>query len=186
MLRIVPIAPARLADFFTFLERDAFADNPRWASCYCQCFYEDHRQVDWPARTAAENKACATRRAAEGSMQGLLAYEDGRVIGWCNAAPRPLLHALDEEPIADADTTGTIVCFLVSPAARGRGVATALLDAACEGLRAQGLRTVEANPRLDETSDAENHYGPLRMYLRAGFEITRDDGDGSVWVRKSL
>jgi GNAT superfamily N-acetyltransferase len=122
----------------------------------------------------------------ERTMQGYLAYWGDRVIGWCNASPRPMLHALDAEPIPDASDVGTILCFLVSPSARGRGVATALLRAACAGLRAQGLRFVEANPRPNATSMAENHYGPLAMYLAAGFAVHRRDDDGSVWVRREL
>jgi hypothetical protein len=32
-------------------------------------------------------------------------------------------------------------------------------------LREQGLRVAEANPPRDVTSDAENHFGPLSLYL---------------------
>jgi GNAT superfamily N-acetyltransferase len=108
------------------------------------------------------------------------------VIGWCNAAPRELLHALDAEPISDPGQVGTIVCFLVAPSARGRGVATALLGAACQHLRAQGFLSVEANPRPGAKGTAENHLGPLAMYLAAGFTVRRTDTDGSVWVNKEL
>src|SRR2546430_4423167 len=47
------------------------------------------------------------------------------------------LHALDAEPITNPEQAGTIVCFLVAPSARGRGVATALLNAGCQYLRAR-------------------------------------------------
>jgi GNAT superfamily N-acetyltransferase len=169
-----------------FFDGEAFSDNPRWSSCYCQCFYEDHSRIVWAARTAAENRGCANQRIVRGEMQGLLAYCDGQVIGWCNAAPRRLLHALDAEPIANQEQVGTILCFLVAPNARGRGVATALLNAACGHLEAQGLRWVEANPRPRARGAAENHFGPLAMYLAAGFTERRKDTDGSVWVTRDL
>jgi len=119
-------------------------------------------------------------------MQGLLAYRHGQVVGWCNAAPRALLHALDDEPTTDCGQIGTILCFLVLPSERGLGVATALLAAACEQLKAQGLLVVEANPRTTAKSNAENHFGPLAMYLRAGFTVHTTSDDGSVWVRRAL
>ena len=186
LLEIHRLSSARMADFLSFFEGDAFADNTEWSSCYCQCFYEDHSKVSWPARTAAENRGCAVERIARGRMQGLLAYRHGRVVGWCNAAPRALLHALDDEPTPDCEQIGTILCFLVAPNGRGQGVATALLAAACEQLKAQGLLVVEANPRIAAKSNAENHFGPLAMYLRAGFTVQSTSDDGSVWVRKAL
>ncbi|GAB2583190.1 hypothetical protein GCM10027034_14150 [Ramlibacter solisilvae] len=185
-IEIHPLSPARLADFMAFFEGEAFSDNPRWSSCYCQCFYEDHSKITWASRTAAQNRECASHRIADGEMQGLLAYNEGQVVGWCNAAPRQLLHALDAEPLANPGRVGTILCFLVAPSARGRGVASALLEAACEHLKAQGLHVAEANPRPSAKDSAENHFGPLAMYLAAGFTVVRTDGDGSVWVGKEL
>ncbi|MET0517194.1 MAG: GNAT family N-acetyltransferase [Burkholderiaceae bacterium] len=186
-VEIHALSPERQADYLAFFDGEAFSDNPKWASCYCQCFYEDHRVVRWSALTAVDNRGSACRRIAEGTMRGYLAYREGRVVGWCNAAPRALLHALDEEaPITAPAETGTIVCFLVAPGARGQGIARALLDAACDGLRAQGLRRVEANPRMGTDDPGANHYGPLSLYLAAGFTRLRDDGDGSVWVGKVL
>jgi ribosomal protein S18 acetylase RimI-like enzyme len=119
-------------------------------------------------------------------MQGYLAYSDGSPVGWCNAAPRHLLHALDDEPTPDAEHVGAIICFLVEPSQRGHGIARALLDAACNGLRQQGLRIAEGNPRVDTSSSAENHFGPLGLYLSAGFTVHREDDDGSVYVRRHL
>lgn len=185
-MEILPLSAQRQADFMAFFEGEAFSDNPKWSSCYCQCFYEDHKKVHWAARTASENRGMAVQRMLLGSMQGLLAYDDGRVVGWCNAAVRTLLHALDDEPVEYPRQTGTILCFLVAPSARGKGVATALLKAACRHFEGQGLLLAEANPRTGATGNAENHYGPLAMYLAAGFSVHRTDADGSVWVRKAL
>jgi GNAT superfamily N-acetyltransferase len=186
MIEIHPLSLARKPDFLAFFDGEAFSDNKRWSSCYCQCFYEDHRTIVWSQRNAAENRDAAVRRIGQGHMQGLLAYQDAKVVGWCNAAARTHLHALDCEPQADASQVGTILCFLVSPRHRCQGVAAKLLSAACHYLATLGLKRVEANPRTDATGTAENHFGPLSMYLKAGFAITRTDDDGSVWVSKAL
>mgnify|MGYP003444211628 CR=1 FL=1 len=175
-----------LPDFLKFFDGTAFSDNPKWASCYCQCFYEDHSVVKWSERTAQENRALACERVRGRSMQGYLAYSNGLPVGWCNAAPRQILRALDDEPTPDAETVGAIVCFLVEPSHRGHGVARQLLEAACDGLRRQGLRIAEANPRTAAGSAAENHFGPLSLYLSAGFVVHREDDDGSVYVRRGL
>lgn len=55
-----------------------------------------------------------------------------------------------------------------------------------EGLRAQGMRIAEAKPMKDAKTPAANHYGPLALYLSAGFSVVREDDDGNVFVRKAL
>lgn len=87
-LQIHPLTPERLPDFLHYFDGAAFADNPKWRSCYCQFLYVDHSKVTWMARSGEENRAAACDRICSGRMQGYLAYRDGHVVGWCNAAPR--------------------------------------------------------------------------------------------------
>ena len=119
-------------------------------------------------------------------MQGLLAYRNGQVVGWCNAAPRLLLDSFADEPVPDAEHVGQITCFVVAREHRRTGVARALLEEACAMLREQGLRVAEANPSRDATSDAENHFGPLSLYLSSGFSVVKEQEDGLVVVRRPL
>jgi len=186
LVDVRPLSPSNLNDFLKFFDDSAFSDNPNWSSCYCQCFYEDHTKVMWRERTAEQNRARACERATLGEMQGYLAYPDGQPVGWCSAAPRHLFRAMDDEPTPDAEQVGAIVCFLVAPEHRGKSIARKLLDAACEGLRTQGVKVAEANPRSSANSPADNHFGPLRLYLSNGFHVHRTDDDGSVYVRKFL
>lgn len=183
---IRPLTPELLPDFLRFFDHRAFADNPKWQSCYCQFLYVDHRHVDWSQTTAEQNRAAACDRIGGRRMQGYLAYRDDAVVGWCNAAPRSMLGAFADEPDPDADRLGQITCFVVAREHRRTGIASALLDAACAGLKAQGLTIAEAAPKPDATGDAENHYGPMSLYLAAGFSVHRSGEHGSVHVRKSL
>lgn len=185
-LAIHPLTPNRLPDFLAYFEGPAFADNPKWRSCYCQFLYVDHAQVTWMKRTAEENRTAACERVCGSRMQGYLAYRGGEVVGWCNAAPRKLMDAFADEPDPDADHIGQITCFVVAPTHRRTGVAKALLDAACAGLRAQGLRIAEASPKPGVAGDAENHYGPMSLFTAAGFEFHRESAHGSVLVRRQL
>ncbi len=185
-IEIRELTPELLPDFLAYFEGDAFADNPRWASCFCQFLYVDHSKVSWPARTAEENRSAACERICSGRMQGLLAYRNGKPVGWCNAAPRTVMDAFADEPDPDAERLGQITCFVVASAHRRSGVATALLDAACAMLKRRGMAIAEAMPLAKPDSDARAHYGPLRMYLAAGFAVHRTGDDGRVFVRRSL
>ena len=183
---VQPLAPQRLADFLGFFDGDAFADNPRWASCYCQYLHVDHRTVDWARRTARDNRAAACERIAAAQMQGYLAQRGGRVVGWCNAAPRSTMAAYADEPDPDDERIGQIGCFVVAKAQRRSGVATALLQAALAGFRAQGLRIAQGMPQRQATSDAQQHLGPLALFLAAGFRVHREHDDGTIIVRRDL
>jgi ribosomal protein S18 acetylase RimI-like enzyme len=185
-LTIQPLTPERWPDLQAYFEGPAFADNPRWRSCYCQFLYVDHRKVIWAERSAEENRAQACERACNGGMQGYLAYREGAVVGWCNAAPRQLMDGFADEPDPNADRLGQITCFVVAKDQRRSGVATALLAAACAGLKAQGLKWAEACPKLDAADDASHHYGPLSLYEKAGFQVIRPSDHGYVIVRKAL
>ena len=140
-------------------------------------------------RSFVKNRQTAEQRIGSGEMQGYLAYLDDRVVGWCNAAPRQkypaLVYDTDLAPLEDT-AAGSIVCFIVAPPFRNQGVATALLETACEGFAmGAGLRWAEGYPRVSPASPASNYHGPLQMYQQAGFEMHRQFPTFYV-VRKAL
>jgi GNAT superfamily N-acetyltransferase len=183
---IRPLTPQRLADFLDLFEKRAFKDNPKWLPCYCHFPHADHSRLVWQERSATENRAATCARIADETMTGWLAYSRGLAIGWCNAGPRRFIENLFDEPEPLAEQIGAIACFVVAPDFRGQGVATALLDAACDGLRGRGFTWAEAYPRNAATGAAANHFGPLAMYTAAGFEVHGRDGDDGLKVRKRL
>jgi ribosomal protein S18 acetylase RimI-like enzyme len=185
-VRTAPLSAERADDYFRFFDARAFVDNPRWAGCYCYFPLHDPEKTDWHARTGEENRRAVAQCIAGGRASGYLAYDGDDVIGWCNVGPWSQYPMLHDEPEAGAESIGVIFCFVIAPEFRGRGVARPLLSAACLGLRAQGLAWVYARPLRQAHGAAANHLGPLSMYLRAGFEIVREDAEGHVIVRKPL
>jgi ribosomal protein S18 acetylase RimI-like enzyme len=179
------LGPAHLDDYLQFFDTRAFTDNPRWADCFCYYPLHDPREKEWRDRTGPENREAVSACILGGQSQGYLAYRDGEVIGWCSAGPRNLYPMLRDDESLVAETTGAIFCFIVAPEQRGQGVASALLEAACLGLRAQGLMVAQARPLKDPTS-APNERGPLPMYLKAGFVVVNEYQDGTVLVQKQL
>lgn len=187
-IEIRPLEESRLADYQQFFDRTAFMDNTMWAGCYCHFYCFPGTKEQWQRRRSAENREAQSELIGLGRVQGYLAYAAGKVVGWCNAAPRSLLPGLDREDelrIDDAEAIGSIVCFVVAAPYRGQGVAKQLLEAACQGLRAQALTIAEAYPRSDEVSSSAAYHGPLTMYLAAGFEPYREAGTWTI-VRKRL
>src|SRR5262249_10413026 len=143
----------------------AYADNPNWSKCFCM----ERLVTDFEERSKAQNREMRSDLVRAGTANGLVAYRLGRVVGWCHAPPKSELLNL---PSAVGGDVGAIVCFVVAPDQRRQGVATALLDAAIEHLRARGMRSVEAYPITGEITPAKwtyaNYVGPLSMYEKAG------------------
>ena len=199
-IEVRPLSPRRIDDFLAFFDGAAFADNPWWSGCYCRFYHVmDADRVPDPATPQfaeyrARNRDIQIARIRAGA-HGHLAYRDGRVVGWVNAAPsdayenpRAFAQAFRDAPAA----TGMLMCFVVAPAERDKGVATALLNAACEGFRADGLRHTQSFARRPEQPLAEwrsremaDYHGPLSMYEANGFTKVADLGHYAV-MRKAL
>lgn len=169
-----------------FFEGEAFADHPEWGFCFCQYLHVDHNVVQWSKRTADENRTAASDRICTRRMQGYLAYVDCKPVAWCNAAPRNLMAAFADEPGPDDAHTGQFGCFIVAKSHRRSGIASALLQAALDGFRQQGMHIAQAIPFANAETDGQHHFGPLSMYLAAGFEAMHTDSEGRVLMQLQL
>ncbi len=180
------LTPGRIDDYLAFFDHQAFRDYPAWSACYCT---ETHRAgEDDGTSTAEENRGAMVELIKQGKVTALLAYVDDRPVGWCNYGETTVLAGVMRrfqlEP-ADHAGVGSISCFIIAAPYRRHGLATRLLDAALERMRALGLKTVEAYPAAQDDSAQANYRGPLGMYLKAGFEPYREVGR-QVVVRKAL
>jgi ribosomal protein S18 acetylase RimI-like enzyme len=187
-IEVVALEPGRLADYLRFFDQVAFTDNPDWASCYCLFYHVP--EAGWEKRSGAQNREEAAGLIRAGGLSGFLAYEDGRPVGWCNANRKEryvLLAKAGElwDPGEEAGRTLSVVCFVIAPAHRRRGIARQLLTAACAAAGAQGLERVEAYPRKNARTAAQHCHGPLELYRAQGFIAHRELPDYWI-VRKSL
>jgi ribosomal protein S18 acetylase RimI-like enzyme len=190
------LTPARRDDFLGFFDHQrgaAFADNPEWAKCYCH-YYHVPKAITWSTLDGAANRVAMTARIDAGEMDGFLAYAGDEVVGWLNAQPwHKLRHACARLDIAAPDLdvpaheAAAVVCFVVAPAWRRRGVARELLEAALSSFIQRGVRVVDAFPWKsgDSNKPTDHYHGPLSLFIAAGFSVLREKQDMTV-VRKHL
>jgi len=196
-LTIERLTPARASDYLRFFDHEsgpAFADNPEWAKCYCH-FYEVPPALTWGDFDGPANRLAMTARIATGEMEGYLAYARGAVVGWMNAQPyTKLRHACARMRITapplpvPAHEAAAIVCFVIAPAWRRRGVARALLAFGVANLAERGLALVDAfpwNTAPGATKAADHYHGTLAMFTQAGFAPIATHEDVTV-VRRLL
>jgi ribosomal protein S18 acetylase RimI-like enzyme len=190
------LTPARRDDFLAFFDHEhgpAFADNPGWAKCYCH-FYHVPKPIVWKSLDAVANRTAMTARIEASEMEGFLAYSEHEVVGWLNAQPYTKLpHCVSRMGIAAPSlpvaphAAAAIVCFVIAPTWRRRGVARALLTGALASFAARGLRLVDAFPfKAGASTQATDHYhGPASLFRDAGFDVLSEHKDLTV-MRKWL
>ena len=169
-LTIEPLTPQRLDDLATLFDQGG---DPKW--CWCAFFRVRNR--DFAQATAAANRSLLTGLADRAPAPGLVAYRDGRVVGWVSLGPREdferLAHSTVLAPVDDR-AVWSIVCFVVGRRERGQGIARVLLHAAIDYARANGATTLEAYPADTDGARipaASAYKGTLSMFERAGFGI---------------
>ena len=121
----------------------------------------------------------------EGRAEGLLAYEGDEVVGWCNAAPLELFPVLRRLSVS-SEGIALVPCFLTAPGHRRQGIAGQLLQAACETFEQRGYRRLLGKPVRGVSCAAENAYGPLAIFIEAGFSVLFEDERANVYVEKRL
>lgn len=195
-ITVLRLDAARRDDFLGFFDHErgpAFADNPGWAKCYCH-FYQVPKAIRWPSLDAAANRTAMTARIEASEMEGFLAYAGGEVVGWLNAQPYAKLpHCAARMGIAPpplpvpAHEAAAIVCFVIAPGWRRRGVARALLEGALASFAARGLRIVDAFPFKAgaSTAPADHYHGPPALFREAGFAVLAEHARLTV-MRKHL
>jgi ribosomal protein S18 acetylase RimI-like enzyme len=182
--------PSLVEDFFLFFDKIAFAVHPEWGcECYC-CFFHAMSEQEWKDRTVQDNQVIARRMILAGDMQGLLAYLDNKPVGWCHYDQKdklPGIRVFYPEAYGPGDPSriGSIVCFTVAQNYRRRGVASVLLEKACQDLAKQGCRIAEVYPIKDNQQDEYNYLGPTSMFVKHGFTVYRDL-QGQLIMRKTL
>jgi len=194
-LRVERLTSTRRDDYLRFFDHErgpAFTDNPEWARCYCH-FYEVPKALPWADFSAGQNRTAMTARIDAGEREGFIAYAGDEVVGWLNAQPRTKLpHCFARmgirEPRQEAApaSAAVIVCFVVAPDWRRRGVAQALLAGALASFEARGIRTVDAFPfKSEDSGKATDHYhGPMPLFQAAGFEVLAEHPNLTVMRKR--
>jgi GNAT superfamily N-acetyltransferase len=167
-IEVKPATASRYGDVATMLG----PKNPDSSVCWCLSHRLDsktNRELVGPARGEYVRNLC-NRRVAP----GVLAYEDGEVVGWAGVAPRAELPFARSRKIPHVDDlpVWSVWCIRVRPGHRGKGISYALLDGAVAYAQSQGAPAIEGYPvdnggrKVDLTMA---YVGTRGLFERAGF-----------------
>jgi GNAT superfamily N-acetyltransferase len=176
-----PVTPERWGDMVDLFERRGPRGGRRNSPASgCWCMY-------WRKRSngdVALNKRRMASLVRAGREPGLLAYEAEFPVGWLSIAPRTefdvLLRSPQYRPRDDDSDVWSIVCFTIDRPSRGRGVASALLDAAVAHAFARGASAVESYPHV---ANGDDYMGSVPLFEEAGFVRVRAANRRAVYRR---
>jgi GNAT superfamily N-acetyltransferase len=144
-----------------------------------------------PRAEFEKNKGAGNKRAFKrivqqgrarrgGQAPGLLAYAEGRPVGWCAVEPREAFVKLENSRLlarVDAQPVWSVVCFFIAKEFRNRDVSVELLKAAIQHARKHGARIVEGypvEPKRGKMPDVFAWTGIAAAFRKAGFkEVAR-------------
>ena len=155
----VEVLPAigRWDDFAWFM----VPRKPGSGGCVCMSYRDS--SLGMPGRIAHMRKLCESEPGPS-----VLAYVEGEVAGWCSVAPKSTYRALVNSrtiPHIEDEGAWSVVCFVVRPGFRRRGLMHHLLDGAVGHAHAMSARVLEGYPvdpegeRIDQTSGYVGHRG---------------------------
>jgi GNAT superfamily N-acetyltransferase len=155
-----------------------FGSRGACGGCWCMWFRLTNK--DFEAGKGERNRRAIKGIVDQGRVPGILASRGDEALGWCSVAPREEFCRLARSRIlrpVDDRQVWSIVCLFVAKEHRGRGVSTALLEAAVDHVSSRGGQIVEGyavEPKKDRMPDVFAYHGPRAAFEAAGFrEVAR-------------
>jgi len=149
--------------------------GPRGACGGCWCMFWRQTRAEYERKKGAANRRALKKLVTSGPPPGVLAYADGRPVGWCAAAPREAYSTLERSRILarlDDQPVWSVPCFFIARPFRRMGLTAQLLVAAVEFARKNGARSVEGypvEPKQGAMPDVFAYTGLVGAFKRAGF-----------------
>jgi len=131
----------------------------------------------WEEAKGAKNRERFRKLFRAGEVHGVLAFDGAEPAGWCSIGPRetfPRIESIKAIRGAAPAQTWAVICFYIPSRWRGKGVATALLQAAKDLAFERGARAVEGYPMVPASKSAKMPAafawtGVPEVFRRAGF-----------------
>ena len=184
-LIIVPVTP----EHWPALEQ-LFGERGACGGCWCMWWRLQKKEYE--AGKGATNKAALKSLVDAGKKPGLLAFIEGKPVGWCAVAPREDYPRLEKSRIlkpVDDLATWSITCLYINKNHRRSGLSVRLISATVDFVKARGGSVIEGyalepehkpenkseqKSALKRVPDVFAYYGLASAYRQAGFkEVVR-------------
>jgi GNAT superfamily N-acetyltransferase len=172
-LEFHPVTPKRWNDLVNL-----FGERGACGGCWCMWWRLSRSQFN--QQRGEGNRKAMKKIVDSGEIPGILAYADGKPVGWCSVGPRERFTVLERSRIlkrVDEKAVWSVVCFFVAKPFRMKEVTVKLLKAALEFARKKDAKILEGypvEPKKGKMADVFAYHGLASTFRKAGFvEILR-------------
>lgn len=192
-IEIKKLSPELVDDYLHFFDVTPHDDDIAEHKCYCVCWCSADHRIETDFSSAPKRRELAKQYVKSGIIQGYLAYQGDRVVGWCNANTKSecqncsswlrFMQSFDNnEPSIKIKS---VFCFVIAPEMQREGIATKLLERVCEDAKIDGFDVVESYPKKDFVNVACDFMGPSAMYKKLEFIVYKEIND-EIIMQKQL
>lgn len=171
---------------------ELFGKNGACAGCWCM-FWRLGEGEKFDDVKGAKAKERFRALVEEGRAHGVLAFVEGKPVGWCSFERRvdlPKLHRAPSLQVEGAERAWSLPCFFVKSGFRGKGVARAMLAAALRALGSRKAEIAEAYPVLPsgegKVPAAFAYTGVPALFEAAGFSLVQARPKGKQVYRRAM
>lgn len=167
--KFYPVTKINWKDF-----ENLFGEKGACAGCWCM--YWRMRRKDYDLQRGSGTKKIMKNLVNNGTVPGIIVYDNNKPVGWCSVAPREdfpvlensrVLKRIDEKPV------WSIVCFFIQKEFRKKGLSLELLNAAITFVKMNKGKIIEGypvEPKSGKTADVFAWTGLASAFRKAGFK----------------
>ncbi len=150
--------------------------GPRGAVAGCWCMWWRISRAEFRKQKGDGNKRAIKKIVNKNEVPGILAYADGKAVGWCSIQPREVFPRLDNSRIlqrVDDKPVWSIVCFFIARGFRKSGISEELIKAAVKHAKKHGAKIIEGyptEPKKEKVADTFVYTGFYSSFKKAGFK----------------
>ena len=152
---------------------ELFGKRGACGGCWCMAWRQS--SAEYAKNKGENNKRAMKKLVGKYEQLGIIAYHDGKPIGWCAVSPREnysklessrVLKRIDDEPV------WSIPCFFLAKEYRRKGLSTEILKGVIAYCKKKNVRILEAYPIIPYSENMPASFawtGMLSTFLKAGF-----------------